>query len=338
MTFANPTLLLLLLLLVPFTLLVIWNYRKKQRVLLGFISLPATERMVVRAGREVDFFKSALLLLAFCFFILALARPQWGERFENLDIRGLEIVFLLDTSSSMNAEDLQPNRLEVAKNLIVTIVDSLRTDMVSQVNFAAVAYVQCPLTLDYDAFKLLAMASTVSPAEEQGTDFAKGFTLALNLLKKTRTSQKLLLLITDGEDLEKNWPDTLEALQKDKITVFTVGVGVPGGAPIPILDQNGRTSGWKKDAQGNIVKSRLDEGTLIRIAADGRGQYYRLGSIAGIDPFIGILKTFERNLLAKKVRSKKIDRYQYPLLLAVLLLVAEMAISDRKIAWRKKRS
>ncbi|MCX6558425.1 MAG: VWA domain-containing protein [Candidatus Aminicenantes bacterium] len=277
MTFANPNLLLLLLLLIPFTLLVIWN-------------------------------------------------------------RGLEIVFLLDTSNSMNAGDLQPSRLEVAKNLIVTIVDALKTDLVSQINFAAVAYVQCPLTMDYEAFKLMAMASRVSPAEEQGTDFAQGFDLALRMFKKTPNNQKLLVLITDGEDLENHWPDSLQQLQKEKITIFTVGVGIPAGAPIPILDADGKTVDWKKDARGNIVRSQLDEGTLIRIASAGQGQYYRLSAASGIESFIRILKTYERTLLNQKVKSKKIDRFQYPLLLAVLLLVAEMLLSDRKITWRKKRS
>jgi len=338
MTFANPALLLLLLLLVPFSLLVLWNYRKKRQILHEFISPAATDRMVVRSGREIDFFKSALLLLALFFLIMAIARPQWGERFESLDIRGLEIVFLLDTSNSMNAEDLQPDRLEVAKNLIATIIDSLRTDLVSQVNFAAVAYVQCPLTMDYEAFKLLVAASQVSPAEEQGTDFARGFTLALRMFKSSRSSQKLMVLITDGEDLEKNWPESLKELQKEKITVFTVGVGIPGGAPIPILDKDGKTVDWKKDAEGNMVKSRLDEATLIKIASSCQGQYYRLSAVAGIEPFIGILKNYERKLLAQKVKSKKIDRFQYPLLLAILLLVCEMALSDRKITWRKKQS
>ena len=104
----------------------------------------------------------------------------------------------------------------MAKNLIATIVDTLKTDMVSQVNFAAVAYVQCPLTMDYEAFKLLALASPISPAEEQGTDFARGFALALRMFKNSRGSQKLLVLITDGEDLEKNWPESLKELQKAK--------------------------------------------------------------------------------------------------------------------------
>ena len=145
-----------------------------------------------------------------------------------------------------------------------------------------------------------------------------------------------MILITDGEDLEKGWPEALNELQKQKITVFTVGVGAPGGAPIPIRDPNGRTIGWKKDAQGNIVKSPPGRRRRwSRIAADCGGQYYRLSAAAGIDPLIRILRAYERKLLARKVKSRKIDRFDYPLLLAVLLLAGEMALSDRKITWRK---
>jgi Ca-activated chloride channel family protein len=335
MTFAHPAVLFLLLLLIPFTLLVIWNYRKKRRMLHEFISLEAEGRTVVRGGREMDFFKAALLLAVFFFLILALARPQWGERFETLDIRGLEIVFLLDTSTSMNAEDLQPSRLEVAKNLISEIVDALKTDMVSLVNFAAVAYVQCPLTMDYEAFKLLVQASAASPEEEQGTDFAKGFDLALRMFRNSPASQKVIVLISDGEDQEKKWSSAMPELQKQKIAVFTVGIGSPGGAPIPVLDENGKTVDWKKDGKGNIIKSQLDEAALIEIASSCAGQYYRLGAAAGIASFIAILRSYERQLLAKKVKSKKIERFAYPLLLALFFLVGEMAISDRKITWQK---
>lgn len=335
MSFAYPYALFLLLLLVPFTILVIHNYRKKRQILREFIAEEAQASTVVRGGREIDFFKAGMLLASFAFLVLALARPQWGERFESMDIRGLEIVFLLDTSASMNAEDLQPSRLEVAKNLIVAVVDALRTDMVSQVNFAGTAYVQCPPTLDYEAFKLLASASAPSPEEEQGTDFAKGFTLATRLFRTSRTSQKVAILITDGEDQEQDWPEAVKELQKQQVTVFTVGVGAPGGAPIPIHDAAGKTTGWKKDKQGGIVKSQLEESTLARIAADCGGQYYRLSSASGIAPLVGILRSFERRQLARKVRSRKIDRFAFPLLLAVLLLAGEMALSDRRIAWRK---
>ena len=114
-----------------------------------------------------------------------------------------------------------------------------------------------------------------------------------------------MVLITDGEDLENNWPETLRELQKEKITVFTVGVGIPGGAPIPILDKDGKTADWKKDAQGNIVKSRLDEGTLIRIASDCQGQYYRLSAVAGIEPFIRILQDIRKETAVPESQEQK---------------------------------
>ena len=335
MIFAYPAVLFLLLLLIPFAILAVYNFRKKREILREFIAEEAESRVVVRGGREIDFFKTALLLGSLAFLILALARPQWGERFESMDIRGLEIVFLLDTSASMNAEDLQPSRLEVARNLVAAVVDALRTDMVSQVNFAGTAYVQCPPTLDYEAFKLLALASAISPDAEQGTDFAKAFTLGLRLFRNSRSSQKVMILVTDGEDQEQGWPEAVRELQKQKIAVFTVGVGAAGGAPIPVRDASGRTTGWKKDAQGHIVKSQLDEATLASIAADCGGQYYRLGAAAGIVPLIGILRAYERQQLSRKVKSRKIDRFAYPLLLAVLLLAGEMALSDRSISWRK---
>ncbi|MBN2345041.1 MAG: VWA domain-containing protein [Candidatus Aminicenantes bacterium] len=335
MTFAYPNALFLLLLLIPFAVLAIHNYRKKRRILREFVSAEAEERVVVRGGREIDFFKTALLLAVFALAITALARPQWGERFESVNIRGLEIVFLLDTSASMNAQDLPPSRLEAAKNLVSAVVDVLRTDRVSLVNFAAAAYVQCPPTLDHEAFKLLAQSSSLSPEEEQGTDFAKAFALGSRLLGGSRSSQQVMILISDGEDQEGNWPEAVRELRKRQVTVFTVGVGAPGGAPIPILDGTGRTVGWKKDRQGNMVRSRLDEDTLARIAAECSGQYYRLGAVAGIPPLLGILRTYERQQLARRVQRRKIDRFAYPLLLAVLLLATEMALSDRRIAWRK---
>ncbi len=335
MTFAYPRALYLLLLLVPFAVLAVYNFRAKGRILREFIAAEAQGTGVVRAGREIDFFKAALLLAVLALIILALARPQWGERFESTDIRGLEIVFLLDTSASMNAEDLPPSRLDAARSLIVAVVNALRTDMVSLVNFAGSAYVQCPPTLDYEAFKLLALASGPSPEEEQGTDFAKAFALALRLFRGSQASQKLAMLISDGEDQERGWPEAVKELRKRNITVFTVGIGATGGAPIPVRDPEGRTSGWKKDREGAIVKSQLEETTLARIAADCGGQYYRLSDPSGIAPLVGILRAYERQQLSRKVRSRKVDRFAVPLLLAVLLLAAEMALSDRRIAWRK---
>lgn len=327
---------LLVLILPLLAMLMLYNFRKKRRIIRAYLSDEACRKNVVRSGSEIDFFKSLLLILAVMFLILALARPQWGERYESLDIRGIELTFLLDTSYSMNAEDLKPNRLETAKNLITAIVDNLKTDMVSLINFAAVAYVQCPLTIDYEAFKLLTQASPVSPQEEQGTDFEKPFVLALRVIVKSKSSRKILILITDGEDLENRWADSLQRMIKKQVTVFSVGVGASDGAPIPIKNKEGRIIDWKKTKEGTLVKSKLDENTLIRIASSTGGQYFRLTDPSGIDSFLGILASFERKRLAEKIRTQKIERFHYPLGAAILLLLCEMVLSERTLRWKRK--
>lgn len=338
MTFAVPQALFLLFLLVPLALLALWAFRRKRREIRAFLAPAAEEKNVVRGGREIDFFKTLLLLAALACFILALARPQWGEYFESRDVKGLEIIFLLDTSNSMKAEDLPPNRLDTAKQLIGKLVDNLKTDYVALINFAGVAYMQCPLTLDYDAFKLLTDSSAVSPPEEQGTDFSTAFALAQRTFRHLKGESNLLVLITDGEDLEKRWEKALGELKKQRVTIFTVGIGIPGGAPIPIRDEAGNVKEWKRDNQGQVVKSRLDEETLLDIARQTGGRYFRLAEISGINTFRDILKAFERQTLDRKMKRRRIERFHYPLALGLLLLVLEMILSDRKIQWRKKTS
>ncbi|MCP5105274.1 MAG: VWA domain-containing protein [bacterium] len=335
MTFSHPEAFFLLALLALFILVAVYNYRRKKKLLNDFISSAAYKRLGIRSGGEIDFFKTGLMTVGIFFFIVALAGPQWGEQFENVDIRGIEMVFLLDTSSSMNAEDLKPNRLEMAKQLIAGIVDNLRTDYVSLVNFAGAAYVQCPLTIDYEAFKLMTEASVISPAEEQGTDFHEGFQLALNTFQKSNSDHKVMILITDGEDQEKSWQQAMEQLQQQKIIIFTVGVGVAAGAPIPIKNKDGEVTGWKKDKSGNIVKTRLDENTLIQVASQSGGQYFRLTDASSMDTFINHLKNFERSVLSKKIKRKKIKRFHYFLILGIMLLLVEFILSEKRLKWKK---
>lgn len=336
MSFSNPQAFFLLLFLIPLFLLFIYNFRRKKKLLSQFFSEPAHKRLSFRSGREIDFFKASLTVLALLFFVTALAGPEWGERFENVDIRGVEMIFLLDTSNSMYAEDLKPNRLELAKRLIMNIVDEFNTDYVSLINFAGVAYIQCPLTIDYEAFKLLTQASVISPEEEQGTDFSSALKLALKSFKSAKESRKVTILITDGEDQEGLWPEIITDMKKKNIIVFTVGVGVVSGAPIPQKNEEGEITGWKKDKKGNIVKTRLDENTLIQIASRTGGQYFRLTDVSSIDIFIKNLKSFERSVLSKRVKLKKIKRFHYPLILGIIFLVIEMMLTEKQLKWKKK--
>jgi len=336
MTFTNPEAFFLLIALALFIIAAVHNYNKKKSLLEDFISANAYKKLGVRSGGEIDFFKTSLVILAMILFILALAGPQWGEKFENVDIMGIEVAFLLDTSNSMNAEDLKPNRLEVAKQLVVNIVDNLTTDYLTLINFAGTAYVQCPLTIDYEAFKLLTEATAISPGEEQGTDFSQALSLALKSFANSKSDKKLLVLITDGEDQEAQWQNIIPGITKQKIIIFTIGVGASSGAPIPMKDKEGNITGWKKDKQGNIVKTTLDENTLIRIASQTGGQYFRLTDASGIDVFVNNLKSYERNVLMKKVKLQKIKRFHYPLIAGLIILLLELILSERRLTWKEK--
>ena len=335
MSFEYPVLLYLLLLLIPLMVLIFINFRKKIKILDSFMSEKSFKELGVRSGREIPFIKAILIIFSLMFFIIALAGPRWGERFEDLNIKGIEMIFLLDTSFSMNAEDVKPDRFKVAKNLIEMIVDNLKTDYVGLINFAGTAHVQCPLTIDYEAMKLLTEASKISPPEEQGTDFYEALNLALRTGRISKGKSKVVFLITDGEDQEEKWKDILKEMRSEKLIVFTIGIGVLSGAPIPLRDKNGNMKGWKKDNMGNMVRTKLNEKVLRKIASETGGQYFRLTDTAGMRSLLSSLKSFERTIIKKKIKSVKIERFHYPLTIGIILLLIELFLVEKKIKWKR---
>lgn len=335
MSFSSPSFFFLLLLLIPLIILMLINFKRKREILEGFMSAKSFTKLGMRSGREVPLMKSLLIVFAFVFFIISLAGPRWGEKFENLSIKGIEMIFLLDTSFSMNAEDIKPDRFVIAKDLINTIIDNLETDFVGLIKFAGTAHVQCPLTIDYEAMKLLTEATEISPPEEQGTDFYEALNLALRTGNISSNRNKIIFLITDGEDQENRWEDILKEIKSEKLIIFPIGIGVPSGAPIPLRDESGIMKGWKKDNEGNLVKTKLNEVVLRKIASETGGQYFRLTDSAGIDMLLHNLKTFERSVLRKKVRSVKIERYHYPLTIGIMLFLIELFLIEKKIKWKK---
>ena len=335
MSFSNPSYFFLFLLVIPLTTLMLINFKRKREILAGFMSEKSFNKLGMRSGREVPLMKSLLIVFAFIFFVAALAGPRWGEKFENLNIKGIEMIFLLDTSFSMNAEDIKPDRFVVAKNLINTIVDNLETDYVGLIKFSGTAHVQCPLTIDYEAMKLLTEATEISPPEEQGTDFYEALNLALKAGRISSNSNKIIFLITDGEDQEGRWEDILKEIKSEKLIVFPIGIGIPSGAPIPLKDESGNMKGWKKDNEGNMVRTKLNEVVLRKIASETGGQYFRLTDSAGMEILLHNLKTFERSVLRKKVRSVKIERFHYPLSIGIILLLIELLLIEKKIKWKR---
>ncbi len=333
MEFLLPKYLYLLFLLPVFLIIFIFDYRARRVFVKKSFFDEVSNSNIQRAGRDTIIIRAVLLSLAFIFIVLSLARPSWGKEVVREDTFGIEVMLLLDCSSSMLAQDLKPNRFIVAKDFIKSICKKIKGDYMGLINFAGRAYVQCPLTKDYEALELLADSSLISSREDQGTDLNKALELAIKSFDNKNKSHRVVIVITDGEDQEKAWNKTIEKVKGSKLIIHTIGIGSVEGAPIPVKDKNGDFKGWKKDNKGNMVKTRLDEKTLMVIAAATNGQYYNLNSSSAVESLISSLEKFNREILGSKTRVKKKNRYYIPLFLALIAIIAEMSLGRGKVKW-----
>ncbi len=209
------------------------------------------------------FWRRVFLVLGYSFLVLAMMRPQLGVKREKIKREGIDIVFALDVSKSMLAEDMKPNRLANAKNEIRSFIMRQTDDRVALVVFAGDAFIMCPLTIDYNAFLMFLASADVTIVDEPGTDIACALDACQKAFIDDQPRYKAIILITDGEQTGPGDPiASAENLAKSGIKVFTIGIGTPSGAPIPVKDKNGNTIGYKKDQSGGIVTSRLDEEML----------------------------------------------------------------------------
>jgi len=274
------------------------------------------------------FIKVALLFVAVFFLIFALARPQWGEERDTTAASGEDTIFVLDTSKSMLAADVRPNRLERAK---IAIEDYLRRHgrgRVGLVVFAGQAFLQCPLTLDYDAFADTLRSVDVNAVPVPGSDVGRAIDEASKALDKNE-GRKIMVLLTDGEDLEARGIRQAEALAKKGVTIFTVGVGTAAGSVIQVpSDASGQQP--LLDKQGRPVVSRLDEDTLRQISEKTGGSYQPLGVIGdGMDKVRAAVSSAGKRKVDQLVRTRGIDRYHLPLGIALLLLLVEPLLRTR---------
>ena len=282
----------------------------------------------VSPGRRMA--KRVLLMAAVASIFVALARPQVGFQWKEVKRRGIDILLAVDTSKSMLAADVAPNRLERSKLGIMDFVSRLEGDRVGLVPFAGTAFLMCPLTLDYDAFRQSLNALDTEIIPQGGTDIASAIREA-DAAFSNNANHKILVLVTDGEDLEGEALNAAKTAAKKGMTIYTVGVGTPAGELIPMKDA-GQAGHFVKDAKGQVVKSRLDEKMLAEIAQVTGGQYEPLGQQAeGLDAiYQQKLSLVPKQELAERMQRSPIERFEWPLLVAFVLLVMEFALSDRK--------
>ncbi|MFM8469510.1 MAG: VWA domain-containing protein, partial [Limisphaerales bacterium] len=273
MRFALPSLLWLLLLVPLLAVFLVWAWRTKQRLIAQFVQSRLLAQLTVGVSKTRQKVRLALLVGAVACAVLALARPQWGFSWEEVSQKGLDIVVAIDTSRSMLAADIPPNRLERAKLAALDLMKLARNDRLGLVAFAGSAFLQCPLTLDEEAFRQGVAALDVNIIPQGGTAIAETIQTALAAFKDG-DNHKVLVLFTDGEDHEAGVLEAAQSAGAKGLRIFTIGVGSAAGELIRVPDAKGKLD-FLKDESGNVVKSRLNETLLQQIAgAAASGGFY----------------------------------------------------------------
>lgn len=338
MRFARPELLHLLWLIPALAIFYIIVFKRKKRALETFGNLELLRKMTASTSSKRQYIKVLLIVMGVGFIGLALARPQYGQRLRLMKRAGIDIIIALDTSLSMLAEDIKPNRLERAKHEVCSLIDRLQGDRVGLVAFAGDAFVQCPLTLDYGAAKMFLDIVDTDLIPEPGTAVGRAIQVATGAFEQRERKYKVMILLTDGEDHVSDPVEAAKEANQEGVRIYTIGIGSREGAPIPLRDDTGHLKEYKKDRRGKMVMSELDEVTLEKIALLTDGKYYRvtMGEME-LDKIYEDVSQLEKKELKSQEYSHYEDRYQYFLLIALVLLSVETVVPDRrrrKEGWR----
>jgi Ca-activated chloride channel family protein len=314
--------------------LIIYLYRrfdrKRESDLAQLVHPRFRSQLFAAASPAMRTTKRILWISAIFLIFVTLARPQYGSDFREVKRRGIDLLFALDTSQSMLADDLSPNRLERARLGIIDFVNRLEGDRIGLIPFAGSAYALCPLTLDYDAFLESLQSVRTNMIPHQGTDIASAIREAERLFKENKNNQKILVLITDGEDLQGDVLSTALKASEEGMVIYTVGVGSPNGSTIPVQYNNGRRD-VMRDAQGQEIRTALDEATLKKIAESSKGLYVPLGRGAeGLNTiYQEKLRLVPKSDASQRLERIPLERYEWPLTLAIFLLLLEFFLPDR---------
>ena len=272
--------------------------------------------------------KAALVVAAVALLAFALARPQFGTRVETVRRQGQDVIVALDVSRSMYAEDIAPNRLERAKIEVGRIIQRLDGDRIGLVAFAGDAFVQSPLTADYGAAMMFLNAMDPESMSTQGTDLARAIEVGIEALEETPPENRIVVIVTDGEDHEGGLAEALVAAGEAEVTIHTVGVGSAEGVPLP--DVGGGGGRFRRDDAGNVITTRLNEGALQDIALQTGGEYHRIGQgVGGLGRLVERIEGGGRELESREVTQYE-EQFQIFLGAALLLLALEFIVPGRK--------
>jgi Ca-activated chloride channel family protein len=332
--FSHPEYLYALALIPLFTVIFVWVLLARKMRLQRFGDTELVSRLMPDASTRKPILKFILLMIAYTFVALGVAGPKFGTKLQETKRTGSEIIIALDVSNSMMAEDIQPNRLERAKQAVSRLIDRLGDNKIGLIVFAGEAYTQLPITTDYVSAKMF--LSTISPdiVPIQGTAIGAAINLAVNSFSPASEAGKAIIVITDGENHEDNPVQAAEEALKRGVNVYAIGVGSPQGTPIPMRTASGQRD-FMKDRAGNTVMSKLDEKTLQEVAMAGKGIYVRATAAnMGLNNVYDEINKLEKAEYDAKIYTDFAEMFQWPFGVALVFLLVELLISNRRNRFR----
>lgn len=331
MQFLNPEWFYAFWLVVLVGLFFVWLWYRKRAFLNAFGKWETLSRLTASHSQTKEMIKKIAMIGALIFLIAALARPQWGDEKKEIRRKGIEIIFLLDTSLSMLAEDIKPSRFEKAKLEMKSFVKQLKGDRIGIVTFAGSGFIQSPLTLDYDAFFLFANSIKVGFIPDAGTSLSEAIRTAVKGFPEAKQKHHVVILLSDGEDLMGDVDSAIKTAREANVKIYTVGIGTKDGAPIPLRGERGAVSGYKKDRGGEVVITKLNEDILRQIAQETGGKYApATPSEREVEWVYQDMQNIEKKEFKQKVVVEREDHFQIFIAFALILLTLETLLSETK--------
>ena len=311
-------------------LLIIWVKGEKTHNKVWIKMTPALkEKLFSRLDINLKYWKNQLTIIGLLFLIFSAAGPQIGTRVAPIERKGVDLVFAVDVSESMNAQDIKPSRLEKAKFEISQIINQLNGDRIGIIVFAGSSHLYLPLTSDYEASQLFLDALDTKMIPNQGTDLSTALKTAMNVFNNEDDKFKVMVLVTDGEDHEGKAIELASTALNNGIITHAVGVGTVKGSLIPI--NNGSNNNYKRNKNGTLITSKLNENTLIELASAGGGIYSRFNNRdSKYKEIMSAIDNMEKRSIETHIYSEYEDRYQFFATISFLFLTAGLIMPTRK--------
>ena len=337
MTFATPQFLFALVALPALMAFARWVWARRAAALLRIGDPVLIERLSTGGSRTMRLARLALWFVGVALIIVALSRPQWGSEIEIVEQRGVQLMVVLDVSRSMLSQDVKPTRLDRAKLEISDLISRLRGDTVGIVLFSGASFIQFPLTADYATARTYLSSAGPHTITRQGTVIGEAIATAMGGFNDQRVSQKVIVIMTDGENHEGDPIEAAREAAAEGAVIYTVGFGSPEGVPVAVYDEHGQVIGYRQDAEGRQVVSRLDEVALQSIAEVGGGRYFKADTPGAIGGLLDEVDSFQDESVQSELSERRVERFQGFLLAGALSLFLAGVLTDRLLITSRRR-